>query len=141
MESTVTTEKTTTDSASPKAVLWTGRILKTLLLLFLLFDAVTKIFPPKYVIDASAKVGWGENTIRPLGLVLLLSTVLYAIPRTGHLGAILLTAYLGGATASNILAGFNFVFPVIFGILVWVGLSLTHRHHRTAIISTFRSAS
>ena len=129
---------TNTAPSSSKAALWTGRILKGLLILFLLFDAITKIFPPKYVIDASAKVGWTENTLRPLGLILLLSTVLYAIPRAGLLGAVLLTAYLGGATASNILAGFNFVFPIIFGILVWVGLALTHNRHGNAIRSTFR---
>ncbi|HTR27798.1 MAG TPA: DoxX family protein [Puia sp.] len=118
-----------------KAALWTGRILMGLLTLFLLFDAVTKIFPPKYVIDASAKVGWGEETLRPLGLVLLISTVLYVIPRTTILGAILLTAYLGGATASNILAGYNFAFPIIFGILVWCGLMLTHSGHRKAFLN------
>lgn len=130
----------TAESSPSKAALWTGRILMGVLTLFLLFDAVTKIFPPKYVIDASAKVGWGENTLRPLGIVLLLSTILYAIPRTTLFGAILLTAYLGGATASNVLAGFtgfNMIFPVIFGILVWLGLVLTHSRHRTFIFSTF----
>lgn len=129
---------TSTTTAPSKAALWTGRILKGLCTLFLLFDAVTKIFPSKYVIDASAKVGWTENTLRPLGLTLLVSTILYAIPRTGLLGAILLSAYLGGATASSILAGYNFIFPIIFGILVWVGLALTHRRHGNAIFSTFR---
>jgi hypothetical protein len=128
----------TTENAPSKAALWTGRILKGLCTLFLLFDAVTKIFPSKYVLDASAKVGWTANTLLPLGLVLLISTILYAIPRTGLLGAILLSAYLGGATASNILAGYNFIFPIIFGILVWVGLALTHRRHGNAIFSTFR---
>jgi hypothetical protein len=129
----------TNSAAAPsRTALWTGRILKGLCTLFLLFDAISKVFPSKYVIDASAKVGWTENTLRPLGLVLLLSTILYAIPRTGLLGAVLLTAYLGGATASNILAGFNFIFPIIFGILVWVGLALTHHRHGNAIRSTFR---
>ena len=131
----------TAEAKPSKAALWTGRILMGVLILFLLFDAITKIFPPKYVIDASAKVGWGESTLRPLGIVLLLSTIFYAIPRTTLFGAILLTAYLGGATASNILAGFagfNMIFPVIFGILVWVGLALTHSRHRTFILSTLR---
>ena len=128
----------TAEQAPSKAALWTGRILMGLLTLFLLFDAVTKIFPPRYVIDASAKVGWGEETLRPLGIVLLLSTIFYVIPRTTLFGAILLTAYLGGATASNILAHYNFIFPIIFGILIWVALGLTHRPHRTLIYSTFR---
>jgi hypothetical protein len=107
-------------------------------ILFLLFDAITKIFPNKYVLDASAKVGWTVGTLRPLGIVLLLSTILYAIPRTTIFGAILVTAWMGGATASNILAGYNFIFPIIFGILVWTGLGLTHSHHRNAILSKFR---
>jgi hypothetical protein len=128
----------TAEKAPSKAALWVGRILMGLLTLFLLFDAITKIFPPKYVIDASAKVGWSEDTLRPLGIILLLSTIFYVVPRTTLFGAILLTAYLGGATASNILAHFNFIFPIIFGILIWVGLGLTHRQHRTIIFSTFR---
>lgn len=131
----------TAESTPSKGALWTGRILMGILVLFLLFDAITKIFPPKYVIDASAKVGWGLNTLRPLGIVLLLSTIFYALSRTTLFGAILLTGYLGGATASNILAGFtgfSMLFPVIFGILVWVGLGLTHSRHRTFIFSTFR---
>jgi hypothetical protein len=129
----------TNSTAIPsKGALWTGRVIMGICILFLLFDAITKIFPAKYVIDASAKVGWGVNTLRPLGTVLLLSTILYGIPRTTLFGAILLTAYLGGATASNILAGYNFIFPIIFGILIWTGLGLTHRQHREIISSTFR---
>ncbi len=131
----------TAEAKPSKAALWTGRILMGVLILFLLFDAITKIFPPKYVIDASAKVGWTENTLRPLGITLLLSTLLYAIPRTTLFGSILLTAYLGGAVASNILAGFggfNLIFPILFGILVWVGMGLTHSRHRTFIFSTLR---
>jgi hypothetical protein len=134
MQTTITNNATTPS----KATLWTGRILMGICILFLLFDAVTKIFPNKYVLDASAKVGWTINTLRPLGIVLLLSTILYAIPRTTIFGAILVTAWMGGATASNILAGYNFIFPIIFGILVWTGLGLTHSHHRNAIFSKFR---
>ena len=134
MQTTITNNATTPS----KTTLWTGRILMGICILFLLFDAVTKIFPNKYVLDASAKVGWTINTLRPLGIVLLLSTILYAIPRTTIFGAILVTAWMGGATASNILAGYNFIFPIIFGILVWTGLGLTHSHHRNAIFSKFR---
>lgn len=134
MQTTITNNP----QAPSKAMIWTGRIIMGISVLFLLFDAVTKIFPNKYVLDASAKVGWTINTLRPLGIVLLLSTILYAIPRTTIFGAILVTAWMGGATASNILAGYNFIFPIIFGILVWTGLGLTHSHHRNAILSKFR---
>ena len=134
MQTTITSNQPT----SSKATLWTGRVIMGISVLFLLFDAVTKIFPNKYVLDASAKVGWTIDTLRPLGIVLLLSTILYAIPRTTLFGAILVTAWMGGAIASNILAGYNFIFPIIFGILVWTGLGLTHSTHRNTILSTFR---
>jgi len=134
MQTTITNNA----QAPSKATLWTGRVIMGICILFLLFDAVTKIFPPKVVIETSAKIGWTINTLRPLGISLLLSTVLYAIPRTTIFGAILVTAWMGGATASNILAGYNFIFPIIFGILVWTGLGLTYSHHRSAILSRFR---
>lgn len=135
MEATIATTATTS-----KGTLWAGRIVMGLVTLFLLFDAVMKIFPNEIVIQDSAKLGWTASTLRPLGIVLLTSTILYVIPRTALLGAILLTAYLGGATASCILAkaGMNCLFPVVFGVVVWLGLILTHRAHRVFIFSTFR---
>lgn len=134
MQTTITKDP----QAPSKAMLWTGRIIMVIVILFLLFDAITKIFPPKVVIETSAKVGWTLSTLRPLGIVLLISTILYALPRTTIFGAILVTAWLGGATASSILAGYPFIFPVIFGILLWTGLGLTHSQHRAAIFSGFR---
>lgn len=131
----------TAEATPSKAALWTGRILMVLLILFLLFDAIGKVLLLKEVVDTSAKVGWSANMLRPLGITLLLCTIFYSIPRTTLFGAILLTAYLGGATATNIVAGFtgfSMIFPIIFGILVWVGLLLTHSRHRTSILSTFR---
>lgn len=123
--------------APSTATLWAGRIIMGICVLFLLFDAYTKIFPNKAVLDAAAKINWTADMLRPAGIVLLLSTILYAIPRTTLFGAILVTAWLGGATALNVGAG-NIIFPIIFGILVWTGLGLTHSHHRSAILSTFR---
>jgi len=135
METTITTAVKTS-----KGTLWAGRIVMGLVTLFLLFDAVMKIFPNQIVIQDSAKLGWTVGTLRPLGIVLLISTILYVIPRTALLGAILLTAYLGGATASCILAGdaMKCIFPVVFGVVVWLGLILTHKPHRVFILSTFR---
>lgn len=128
---------TSTTPASSKGILWTGRILSGLVVLFLLFDAILKIFPNQQVLDASAKVGWTIDTLRPLGIVLLLSTILYIIPRTALIGAILVTAYLGGAVASSLLSHMPFYFPVIFGVFVWVALGLTYGHHRRAIFSAY----
>lgn len=104
--------------------LWTGRILTWLLILFLLFDAITKVIKERHTIETSAKLGWQPEAIQALGFVLLVSTILYAIRRTAVLGAILLTAYLGGAVAASILAHYPFVFPVVFGIIVWLALWL-----------------
>jgi hypothetical protein len=107
-----------------KTTLWTGRIITALCVLFLLFDAIMKVIREAHTIEASAKIGWPENAIQGIGIVLLICTILYVIPRTAFFGAILLTAYLGGATAISLRAGYPFYFPVIFAILAWLGLFL-----------------
>src|ERR1700744_1887509 len=72
----------TTVAQPTKGRLWTGRIISGICILFLLFDAITKIFKEHHTIEASAKLGWPVDTLQPLGVVLLLCTILYAIPRT-----------------------------------------------------------
>jgi hypothetical protein len=129
---------TTTTIQAPAPVtskgrLWTGRIITGICVLFLLFDAFMKIIKEHHTIESSAKMGWPVNTLQTLGFVLLLCTILYMVPRTAILGAILLTAYLGGATAVNVMVGFPFIFPVIFAVLVWLGLWLLHAHLRRAL--------
>lgn len=107
--------------------LWAGGIITVLVVLFLAFDAVAKILKVAPVLKASEQLGVPLSTIAGVGILLLACTVVYAIPQTAVLGAILLTAYLGGATAIQVRAG-NGVFPVVFavafGLLVWVGLIL-----------------
>ena len=106
---------------------WTGRIVSWLTGSFLLLDAVMKLFKPAFVVDATVQLGYRESAIIPLGIVLLVSTVLYLIPRTAVLGAILLTGYLGGAIATHVRMGtevFPIVFASVFGVLVWGGLYL-----------------
>ena len=110
-----------------KTNLWVGRIVSGLPALFLLVDGVMKLFKPAVVVDATLKLGYSESTIIPIGVVLIICTILYLIPATSVLGAILLTGYLGGAVATHVRAGeglFSIVFPVIFGILIWLGLYL-----------------
>ena len=110
-----------------KGRLWAGRIISILPALFLIVDAVMKLIKPAPVVEATVKLGYSESVIVPLGIVLLICTVLYLIPRTAVLGAILLTGYLGGAVATHVRAGgglFPIIFPVIFGILLWLGLYL-----------------
>jgi len=119
-----------------KSSLWAGRILSGLLVLFLIFDGVTKAIKVPQVVQATVQVGFPESTIVGMGIALLVATALYVIPQTSVLGAILLTGYLGGATATNVRAGtgaFNTSFPVIFGVLVWLGLYLRDRRLRALI--------
>jgi hypothetical protein len=110
-----------------KNQLWAGRILSALLILFLLFDGIAKLFKPPVVIKATTQLGYAESIIVPLGVVLTLCTIIYAIPRTAMLGAILLTGYLGGAVNTHVRkwqGWFPVLFPVIVGVLVWGGLYL-----------------
>ena len=108
----------------PKPMLWTGRVIVVLAVLFFLFDGGMKLIMPAMV----AKVtGWHAGVVVGLGITLLVSTVLYAIPRTSVLGAILITGYLGGAVATNLFLKapvFYIVLAVIYGVLLWAGLYL-----------------
>ena len=119
-----------------KRTLWIGRIVTGLLILFLLFDGVMKLVKPAVVVEGTVRLGYPENTIIPIGLALLAATILYAIPRTSVLGAILLTGYLGGAVATHVRAGgtaFEILFPVIMGVFVWGGLYLRDARLRSFI--------
>lgn len=108
-------------------VLWMGRILSGLVVLFLLVDAVMKVVEAEPVIEASTKLGVPLGAIRGIGLTLLVCTVLYAVPHTAVLGAILLTGYLGGAAATHVNHD-DGAFPVGFAVglvvLAWLGLAL-----------------
>ena len=120
------------ESFSSKS-LWAGRIMSGLPALFLLVDGIMKLFKPPVVVQATVELGYPESVIFGLGLTLLASTLLYLIPRTSVLGAILLTGYLGGAVATHVRVGgpaFNVVFAVMVGALLWGGLWLRERQLR-----------
>ena len=115
------------EATASKAKLWTGRILTTLTTLFLLFDAAGKLMMPAPVVEASARLGFPLALSVSIGILLATCTILYAIPRTAVLGAVLLTGYLGGAVAIQMRAGsplFETVFPVLFGVIAWAGVYL-----------------
>ena len=119
-----------------KGKLWAGRIMSWLPALFLLVDGVMKLFKPAVVVEATVKLGYPESTILPIGIVLTVCTIIYLIPRTAVLGAILLTGYLGGAVATHVRVGeglFPVSFPIIFGVLLWGGLYLRDNRLRTLI--------
>ena len=109
-------------------VLWTGRIMSLVITLFMLMDGVMKIVQPKPVMEATEQLGFPADSIGTLGVVLLVCTVLYAIPRTSVLGAILLTGYFGGAVAAKYRLEsplFSQTLPAVyFAIVMWGGLYL-----------------
>jgi hypothetical protein len=119
-----------------KYMLLTGRVLSALSALFLLFDGAMKLVKPAFVVEATVALGYSENVIVPLGVVLLICTVLYLIPQTAVLGATLLTGYLGGAVATHVRhedSLLEIVFPVIFGALLWGGLVLRDPRLRSLV--------
>jgi hypothetical protein len=122
--------------AVSNARLWIGRSLTGLITLFLVFDGVMKVIKEHHVIEASRQLGFSLGSVVVIGAILLICTALYVTPRTSILGAILLTGYLGGATAINVQGGrtlFETIFPVIFGVLVWAGLFLRERRLQSLI--------
>lgn len=119
---------TQTATATSSKMLWAGRIISGLPILFLLADAVGKLWRPlpAAIVEGTTKVGWSVSAIPLIGATLLVSVIVYAIPRTSVLGAILLTGYLGGAVATNARVGnplFGYILaPVYVGVFVWGGL-------------------
>jgi DoxX-like protein len=123
-------------SESNKLQLWAGRIISILPALFLLIDGIMKLVKPAVVVEATVKLGYPEGTIVGLGIVLLACTVLYLIPRTSVIGAILLTGYLGGAIATHVRVGgplFPVTFPLILGAMLWGGLYLRNERLRALV--------
>jgi hypothetical protein len=111
----------------PNSQRWASRLLSALPALFLLLDGALKLVKPAPVVEATVKLGYAESVILPLGIVLLVCTIVYLIPRTAVLGAILLTGYLGGAVNTHVRMDegwFPVLFPVILGVLLWGGLYL-----------------
>jgi hypothetical protein len=112
-------------STFDKLSVWAGRIISALPALFLLFDGIMKLVKPPLVVEATVQLGYKESVIVGLGVVLIACTILYLIPRTAVLGAILLTGYLGGAIATHVRIGgplFSIIMPVILGAMLWAGL-------------------
>lgn len=113
-----------------------GIILGGLPALFLLFDGAMKLVKPAVVVEATTRMGFPESAIVPLGVVVLACTVLYLIPGTAVLGAILLTGYLGGAVATHVHASgtlFEILFPTVFRALLWGGLWLRDARLRSLL--------
>jgi DoxX-like family len=123
-------------SEKPKAALWTGRVITGIVVLFCIFDGVTKLIKEPHSVAATAELGYSAGALAGIGALLLICTAVYIIPRTAVLGAVLMTGYLGGAVASNVRIGhpvFECVFPVLFAGLAWAGLFLRQPRLRTVL--------
>jgi hypothetical protein len=118
-----------------RAGLWTGRVLTSVIVLFLVVDAIGKIIPLAPVIEACQRLGFNVHVIRPIGVLLLMCTLLHVVRRTRVLGAVLITAYLGGATATHVLTGTPFWFPVLMGVVLWIAYGLRSPELRAFVLS------
>lgn len=123
------TTRTTSEGARTwRARAWTGRALSAVAILFLLFDSVGKLLKLAPVVAGTTQLGYPGDVVRPLGVILLLCVVIHLIPRLSIVGAVLLTAYLGGAVATQVRVGSplltHVLFPVYLAVLIWCGLYL-----------------
>jgi hypothetical protein len=118
----------------------TGFVLTVLITLFLLFDAVTKLMGVPDVLRATEQMGFADSAVPVIGSVLLVCLALYLIPRTAILGAVLLTGYLGGAVCAQLRIDAplfsTMLFPVYFGIVVWVALYLRSAKLRQLVVAS-----
>lgn len=115
------------DSNAPASgkMFWAGWIISILPVLLLLSGGVMKLIKPAFMVEEFARLGYPEHLIVTIGLLKIACTVVYVIPRTAVLGAILLTGYLGGATATGVRVEDPFFWPpIIVGVLVWLGIFL-----------------
>lgn len=114
-----------------------GAVMAGLAILFLLFDSLGKLLQVSQVVEESLQLGYPENAVRLIGIILLVCVVLYAVPSTSVLGAILLTGYLGGAVATQLRVGSplftHTLFPVYLGVLIWGSLLLREERLRALV--------
>ena len=115
-------------SASKKKMLWAGRIIGGVAVLFLLWDAVIKVMQLTLAVEGTIRLGYPASLVFHIGIIELICVVVYVIPRTSVLGAVLLTGYLGGALATHLRIGnplfTHSLFPIYVGVLIWGALVL-----------------
>ena len=113
---------------SSKTHIIIGRVLSGIAIAFLTFDSVGKLLRVQPVVEGTAELGYPVSVIVPLGIVLLSCVLIYAVPRTSVIGALLLTGYLGGAVATHVRVSnpllSHTLFPIYVAVFVWAGLVL-----------------
>ncbi len=117
-----------------KGMIWAGKVVSAIPVLLLVFSAVLKFARPAAVAESVARFGYPVGLLFIIGVLEFLSCVVYVIPRTAVLGAILMTGYLGGATATNVRVGDpSYIMTVVLGVMVWGGLFLRDERVRELI--------
>lgn len=122
-QSPAISQSAATAAPTSKQMLWTGRVISAIPVLLMIFSAVMKLIKAAPVVQGMPRYGYPESQIVTIGVLELLSCIVYVIPNTAVLGAILMTGYLGGATATNVRIGDpSYVMTVLLGVFVWGGL-------------------
>jgi hypothetical protein len=116
-----------------KKMLGLGRILSSLPVLLFVFTGMFSLLKPALAAQGFAHYGYPDGSLLRIPIVELACAIIYAIPRTAVLGAILMTGYLGGATATHLRVGEPFYLPIVVGIVVWIGLYLRDERLRALI--------
>lgn len=141
MEMTIGHAASASRLGGSKTKLWVGRLLTGLPALFLAVDGVMKFLNLPEVVEASAKIGFQRPTLPVLGAIEVLSVLFLSFRRTAPFGAVLISAYLGGAVATHVRLGdplfSHTLFPIYFALLIWGGLYL--RDERVRALSPFKS--
>lgn len=134
-----TIQATLPKTSSSTAKVWTGRIMAGIVILFMLMDSIFKFIVNEEVIKGTTDLGFGLHHLPTLGTLGLIATLLYIIPRTEILGAILLTGYWGGAIATHVRMDnplfTHILFPVYLGVLAWGALWVKNERLRSVILN------
>jgi DoxX-like family len=116
-----------------RKALWIGYLVSALPVLLLVFSAVIKLMKPPQMVEGFARLGIPDSLISQLGILELVCVIIYLIPRTSIMGAILTTGYFGGAIATNLRLGESFLLPLMAGMMIWGGLYLRDQRVRALI--------
>lgn len=139
----VTTAAAGHDRGGARGMLWTGRVLSGIAVLFLLFDASVKLLQLPLAMEANAQLGYPASVVFGLGVLELVCLAVYLVPGTAVLGAVLWTGYLGGAIATHVRVGnplpSHQLFPIYVATLLWGGLWL--RDARLRSLFPFRASN
>lgn len=121
-----------------KIQLWASYILQGLVVLMFLMGAVMNLLQTEEALTGATAMGYPKESVFYLGIVLLIGTLLYAFPKTVIFGAIILTGWLGGAVATHVIHKdpmFNIIFPVIFGIVLWLSILLRNKNLKALLLN------